>query len=56
MHTKARTGSLDRLHIAHLYAATLHRYGRAAAAIDLLQTALDELPGGQQRHAAGRGQ
>ena len=42
LHAEAVNGSLDRLHIAHRYAVTLHGYKRAGAALDLLEAALDE--------------
>ena len=42
LHAKAKAGSLDRLHIAHRYAAAVNQYERRADAIDLLQAALDE--------------
>jgi Flp pilus assembly protein TadD len=45
LHAKAAPGSLDRLHIGHQYATTRHSYNRAADAIDLLQSALDEFQG-----------
>jgi hypothetical protein len=43
LHSDAKPGALDRLHIAHRYAMTLSAYQRRTDAIDLLQAALDEL-------------
>jgi tetratricopeptide (TPR) repeat protein len=42
LHADAARGSLERLHTAHRYSATLRGYNRPRDAINLLQTALEE--------------